>query len=76
MVSALAYVIYAITSLIEQAGAVNLAFGITALIIGSALLLLSAFWQNARAVVVGFLPDNLANQLPATIRPVSPIPAS
>ena len=33
-----------------------------------ALLLLSAFWQNARAVVVGLLPDDLANQLPATVR--------
>ena len=37
-------------------------------VIGSALLLLSAFWQNARAAVVGMLPDNLANQLPATTR--------
>ena len=49
---------------------------LTAFVIGSALLLLSAFWQNARAVVVGLLPDNLANQLPATTRSVSLQPAS
>ncbi len=69
MVSALAYVIYAITSLIEQAGAVNLAFGITALIIGSALLLLSAFWHVARGFVVGRLPGGMQGWLPHTDRP-------
>jgi len=69
MVSALAYVIYAITSLIEQAGAVNLAFGITALIIGSALLLLSAFWHVARGFVVALLPGAVQGWLPQIDRP-------
>jgi hypothetical protein len=68
MVSALAYVIYAITSLIEQAGAVNLAFGITALIIGSALLLLSAFWHRARRFIVGLAPDGVRGWLPQVDR--------
>lgn len=76
LVSALAYVLYAMTQLFNQFGAVELNVALTAFVIGSALLLLSAFWPNARAAIVGLLPDNLANQLPATIRPVSPQPAS
>ncbi|KTE04003.1 hypothetical protein [Sphingopyxis sp. H115] len=76
LVSALAYVLFALTQLFREFGAVELNVAMTAFVIGSALLLLSAFWQNARAVVVGFLPDNLANQLPATTRTVSLQPAS
>ncbi|OWR01074.1 hypothetical protein [Sphingopyxis witflariensis] len=76
LVSALAYVLFAMTQLFREFGAVELNVALTAFVIGSALLLLSAFWQNARAAVVGLLPANLANQLPATVRPVSPIPAS
>ena len=68
LVSALAYVLFAMTQLFRTFGAVELNVALTAFVIGSALLLLSAFWQNARAAVVGLLPDNLANQLPATIR--------
>lgn len=76
LVSALAYVLFAMTQLFREFGAVELNVALTAFVIGSALLLLSAFWQNARAAVVGLLPANLADQLPATVRPVSPIPAS
>ena len=76
LVSALAYVLFAMTQLFREFGAVELNVALTAFVIGSALLLLSAFWQNARAAVVGLLPANLADQLPATARPVSPIPAS
>ena len=76
LVSALAYVLFALTQLFREFGAVELNVALTAFVIGSALLLLSAFWQNARAVVVAMLPDNLANQLPATTRTVSPLPAS
>ncbi|WP_338426176.1 hypothetical protein [Sphingopyxis kveilinensis] len=68
LVSALAYVLFAMTQLFNQFGAVELNVALTAFVIGSALLLLSAFWQNARVVVVGMLPDNLANQLPTTTR--------
>lgn len=64
MVSALAYVLYALSSLIEQSGAVDLGFGLTALIIGSALLLLSAFWTVARRRIVGLLPADIALRLP------------
>lgn len=65
MVSALAYVLYALSSLIEQSGAVGLGFGFTALIIGSALLLLSAFWTVARQYIIGRLPADIALRLPA-----------
>ena len=68
MVSALAYVLYALSSLIEQSGAVDLSFGLTALIIGSALLLLSAFWTAARRRVVGLLPADWALRLPVVDR--------
>src|SRR3546814_4028860 len=64
LVSALAYVLFALTQLFQTFGAVELNVALTAFVIGSALLLLSAFWQNARAVVVGMLPAHLADQLP------------
>lgn len=68
MVSALIYVLYALSSLIESSGAVDLSFGLTALIIGSALLLLSAFWTAARRLVVGHLPGDIAARLPVVDR--------
>ena len=48
LVSALAYVLYALSELFKQFGAVELNVALTALVIGSALLLLSAFWHQAR----------------------------
>ncbi|MET0376275.1 MAG: hypothetical protein ABW128_18710 [Rhizorhabdus sp.] len=68
MVSALAYVLFALSSLIESSGVVDLSFGLTALIIGSALLLLSAFWTVARRFVVRLLPDDVAARLPIVDR--------
>ncbi len=65
MVSALAYVLYTISSLLKHYGMVSMGFAITALIIGSALLLLSAFWQGARARLVQWLPLALQKRLPA-----------
>lgn len=65
MVSALAYVLTAMGALFEQFGAVSLSVAITALIIGSALLLLSAFWHSARAALLGLLPEGLQARLPA-----------
>lgn len=64
MVSALAYVLYALSALFRELGAVGLNVALTALVIGSALLLLSAFWHGARAVVVGWLPEGLRSKLP------------
>lgn len=64
LVSALAYVLVALTFLFDKFGAVELNFALTALVIGSALLSLSAFWSPIRAVVVGMLPQNLQAKLP------------
>jgi len=69
LVSALAYVLYALTELFKQFGAVELNVALTALIIGSALLLLSAYWHQARRLVVKPLPSTLQNRLPALDRP-------
>jgi hypothetical protein len=68
LVSALAYVLYALNSLFETYGVVELNVALTALIIGSALLLLSAFWTNARRAVVKPLPDGLKGKLPVLDR--------
>jgi len=68
LVSALAYVLYALNSLFETYGVVELNVALTALIIGSALLLLSAFWHNARRAVVRPLPPGLQAKLPVVDR--------
>jgi hypothetical protein len=64
LVSALAYVLYALTELFKQFGAVELNVALTALVIGSALLMLSAFWHQARAAIVRPLPESLRDRLP------------
>ena len=71
LVSALAYVLWAINALFQQSGAVELSVALTALVIGSALLLLSAFWANARRLVVGPLPAGLQEKLPLLDRPAT-----
>jgi hypothetical protein len=71
LVSALAYVLYALTELFKQFGAVELNIALTALIIGSALLLLSAYWHQARGLIVARLPSNLQARLPDLNRPVA-----
>ncbi|MCC7394801.1 MAG: hypothetical protein IT553_08150 [Sphingomonadaceae bacterium] len=64
LVSALAYVLYAMTELFRNFGAVELQFALTALVIGSALLLLSAFWQPARRMVLSLTPTGLRDMVP------------
>jgi hypothetical protein len=71
LVSALAYVLYALTELFKQFGAVELNVALTALIIGSALLLLSAYWHQARRLIVIRLPSNLQARLPNLDRPAA-----
>lgn len=63
LVSSLAYVLWALYSLFTRAGAVELGGALTALVIGSALLTLSAFWQPMRRRVVGML-GGVAERLP------------
>ena len=71
LVSSLVYVLYALYSLFAKAGAVELGGALTALVIGSALLTLSAFWHPMRKMVVGTL-GSLADRLP----PVAVQPAT
>jgi MFS family permease len=68
LVSALAYVLWALSRLFEQAGSGELNLALTALVIGSALLLLSAFWHSARRAVVRPLPEGLRTKLPVLDR--------
>jgi hypothetical protein len=63
LVSSLVYVLYAMYAIINSAGAVELSAAIAALVIGSALLTLSAFWHSMRRLVVGTLGD-LGTRLP------------
>ena len=76
LVSALAYVLYALTELFKQIGAVELSVALTALVIGSALLMLSAFWHQARRLVVSRLPSALQGKLPLLDRPLTLQPAA
>lgn len=69
LVSSLAYVLYAMSALFEKFGAVGLNVALTGLVIGSALLTLSAFWHPARRLMVGALPDDLRRRLPVLDRP-------
>src|SRR5206468_13112183 len=68
LVSALAYVLFAMQQLFTQFGAVELNVALTALAIGSALLLLSAFWHQARGAIVRPLPESLRDRLPVLDR--------
>ena len=66
LVSALVYVLAALTFLFDRFGAVELNVALTALVIGSALLTLSAFWTPIRRTVVQPLPGNIQARLPVT----------
>lgn len=68
LVSALAYVLFAMQQMFRQFGANDLNVALTALIIGSALLLLSAFWHQARGAIVRPLPESLRARLPVLER--------
>ncbi|HYD25144.1 MAG TPA: hypothetical protein VEB68_10125 [Croceibacterium sp.] len=70
LVSALAYVLIALTWLFDEFGAVELNVALTALVIGSALLTLSAFWTPIRAALVGQLPGSVQGRLPLAGRAV------
>ena len=70
LVSSLAYVLWALSALFREAGAVELSFALTALVIGSVLLLLSALWHKARKLVVEGLPQTVQGRLPYLDREV------
>ncbi|HEX8241456.1 MAG TPA: hypothetical protein VF574_17100, partial [Allosphingosinicella sp.] len=68
LVSALAYVLFALISLFREFGAVELNIALAAFVIGSGLLLLSAFWHGVRRSIVRPLPAGLQARLPVTER--------
>ncbi|HET9638309.1 MAG TPA: hypothetical protein VFP12_03805 [Allosphingosinicella sp.] len=70
LVSALAYVLFALISLFREFGAVELNIALAAFVIGSGLLLLSAFWHGVRRSIVRPLPPGLQARLPITDRTV------
>ena len=64
MISALGYVFYALNELLTAGGTITLDFAVTALLIGSFLLLLSAFWQKTRNATMRLCPEVLRAYLP------------
>jgi len=69
LVSGLAYVVAAAGSLVGPGGALGLGWIATALVIGSALLSLSAFWSAMRRAVLARLSPDLARRLPPPAQP-------
>ncbi len=67
LVSALGYVLYAFNSILKTYGVVSLSFALTALLIGSALLLLSVFWHPIRRWALRCLPGALLRYLPPAV---------
>jgi hypothetical protein len=64
MVSSLIYVIYALSSLIENYGGVGYSFALTGVVMGAALLLLSIYWQTMRAKLLSALPESIQAYVP------------
>jgi len=64
MVSALIYVLYAISHLLNSYGVIGNTFAITGISIGASILLLSAFWHPIRKKLVQQLPKVIQNIVP------------
>ncbi len=65
MVSALSYVMIAVIALVQEFGEVSFGIGAAILVIGSGLLLLSAFWNNMRRYLLPLVPQQWREKLPA-----------
>ena len=74
LVSSLVYVLFAMRTLFDTFGAVEFNVALTGLVIGSALLTLSAFWHPIRRAVLGQLPEDARRYLPVLERAI-PQPA-
>lgn len=68
LTAALAYVLYAMSSIIHNSQSPSTGFALSGFIIGAGLLTLSAFWNPARGVLVGALPERWRRVLPAVGR--------
>jgi hypothetical protein len=67
MVSSLIYVLYAISTLIKTYGGIGYSFAITGVLMGGALLMLSAFWHPSRAYMVSKLPHKIKKYVPEVV---------
>lgn len=65
MVSALSYVIYVFSALLNSYGLVSVSTALIGLVVGSGLLLLAVFWHPLRSSLVKVLPQRLAAAVPA-----------
>ena len=66
IVSALGYAIFAIQTLVGQGGNLSIGGNVGLLLVGLMLVLLSAGWRRARALLVPRLPAGLRAHLPTT----------
>ncbi|MBO1256392.1 hypothetical protein J3L16_11930 [Alteromonas sp. 5E99-2] len=64
MVSSLIYVVYALSTIFNSFGSVGYGFALTGVIMGSALLLLSAFWHSVRRSITQKLPQSIRAYVP------------
>ncbi|MFL0803396.1 MAG: hypothetical protein K6L81_06735 [Agarilytica sp.] len=65
MVSSLAYVIFAISNILKELGGLSYSFALTGIVIGSALLILSAYWHIVRVMLVNNLPLAIQRYVPS-----------
>lgn len=65
MVSAMAYVLYALSRVLEANGIVSEGMAVAGVVLGSSLLLLSAFWHRCRRDILRTLPEPWRARLPA-----------
>lgn len=64
LVSALVYVLAAAIFLVSKIGSSSISFALAIIVIGSSLLMLSAFWQKMRQSILPLLPESIANKVP------------
>ncbi|MBB5374095.1 hypothetical protein [Acidocella aromatica] len=64
LVSALGYVIYALSFVLKHSGVIGSDLSYTALVAGMALLMLSAFWHKAREGLLALTPLGVRQALP------------
>jgi len=66
MVSSLAYVLYAISSISQTYGDNGYNLALTGMLIGAMLLLLSAYWHQTRGMLLNLLPASINQYLART----------
>ena len=69
MVSSLAYVLFALTTLLKNYGLAGDSFAFVGVLIGFSLLLLSGFWHKARHHLIACLPQYIRGMIPSMNAP-------